>query len=271
MFDSGASNHVASNPALFHTLSEYGGPDEIVLGNGNTLSISHTSHSSLPTSSHPLNLHNVLFIPQLRNNLISVAKFYKSNHVSVEFLSTFFFFKDLCTGTILMWGVNVNDIYYAIICSLRNLPQINSAIISSKSILSWHHKLGHPSIKVFKFLLSHLGLSCNKVSSILFHCDSCSINKSYKLPFGTNYFKASKTLELVYSDVWGPIQLSNDGYTYYVTFVDFYSRYIWLYLMKNKSDVSTLFPQFRTLVEKYYNTPLVSLFTDNGGDFIKLT
>jgi len=45
---------------------------------------------------------------------------------------------------------------------------------------------------------------------------------------------------------------------------------MWLYPMKRKSDVSTLFPQFHTLVEKYYNTPLVSLFTDNGGEFIKL-
>ncbi|KAL4571389.1 hypothetical protein LXL04_018148 [Taraxacum kok-saghyz] len=36
MFDSGASHHVASNPASFHTLSEYRGPDEIVLGNGSS-------------------------------------------------------------------------------------------------------------------------------------------------------------------------------------------------------------------------------------------
>lgn len=41
--------------------------------------------------------------------------------------------------------------------------------------------------------------------------------------------------------------------------------------MKCKSEVSTPFPQFRTLVEKYYNTSLISLFTDNGGEFIKLT
>lgn len=36
MFDSGASHHVASNSSSLHTLSEYGGPDEIVLGNGPT-------------------------------------------------------------------------------------------------------------------------------------------------------------------------------------------------------------------------------------------
>lgn len=41
--------------------------------------------------------------------------------------------------------------------------------------------------------------------------------------------------------------------------------------MKRKSEVSTLFPQFRTLVEKDYNTSLISLFTGNGGEFVKLT
>ncbi|KAL4571517.1 hypothetical protein LXL04_018277 [Taraxacum kok-saghyz] len=120
MFDSGASHHVASNPASFHTLSEYGGPNEIVLGNGTGLSISHTGHSSLPTSSRLLHLHNILFVPQLRNNLIFVAKLCKSNNVSVEFFPSFFLVKDLRTGAILMRGVNINDIYYAAICSLHN-------------------------------------------------------------------------------------------------------------------------------------------------------
>lgn len=49
IFDSGASHHVASNPASFHTLLEYGGPDEIVLGNGKTLPISHIGHTLIPT------------------------------------------------------------------------------------------------------------------------------------------------------------------------------------------------------------------------------
>ncbi|KAL4570097.1 hypothetical protein LXL04_025748 [Taraxacum kok-saghyz] len=220
MFDSGASHHVASNPASFHTLSDYGGPDEIVLGIGKTLPISHTG------STHGRNSHA---------------------------------------------GVNINDIYYAAIRSLQHLPRVNSTITSTSSLGSWHHKLGHPSIKVFKLRLGHLGLSCNQNSFVSFHCNACSINKSHKLPFGSNSFQASKPLQLVYSDVWGPVQQSNDGFTYYVTFVDYYSRYIWLYPMKRKSDVSTLFPQFRSLVEKYYNTSLVSLFTDNGGEYIKLT
>ncbi|KAL4563134.1 hypothetical protein LXL04_027167 [Taraxacum kok-saghyz] len=194
--------------------------------------------SARPTASTPPWMFDSGASHHLRNNLISVAKLCKSNQVSVEFFPYSFLVKDLRTGAPLMRGVNINDIYYAARCSLHQLPRINFTTTSNTSVLSWHHKLGHPSIKVFKFLIRHLGMHCNKLSATSFHCNACSINKSHKFPFGSNSFKASKPLELVYSDVWGPVQSSNDGYTYYVTFVDYYSRYIWLYPMKRKSDVS---------------------------------
>lgn len=41
--------------------------------------------------------------------------------------------------------------------------------------------------------------------------------------------------------------------------------------MKHKSDVSPIFPKFKTLAEKYYNTSLISFFTDNGGEYVALT
>ncbi|KAC9592594.1 hypothetical protein E3N88_45594 [Mikania micrantha] len=268
MFDSGASNHATSDQASMHNLSEYGGPDEIVLGNGIALPISHIGQASIPTSSRPLTLSNVLLVPRLRNHLISVAKLCKTNNVSVEFFPFHFFVKDLRTGARLMRGVNINDVYYAPPTQPR--LQLNSSTKTFNSLLSWHHKLGHPSIKVLKRLLNNLGLDYNNVSNNLFHCDACSLNKSHKLPFGENSFKVSKPLELVYSDVWGPVKISNDGYQYYVIFVDFFSKYIWLYPIKRKSDVSTLFPIFKTLVEKFFKTSLVSLFSDNGGEYIGL-
>lgn len=71
MFDTGASHHVTADRSSLHTMSEYGGPDEIVLGNGKTLSISHVGHSKLPTSTRTLSLNNVLYVPTLRNNLVA--------------------------------------------------------------------------------------------------------------------------------------------------------------------------------------------------------
>ena len=63
MFDSGASHHIASDRYSLHTLSDYGGTEEIVLGNGTTLPISHSGQSSISTQSRSLQLQNVLFVP----------------------------------------------------------------------------------------------------------------------------------------------------------------------------------------------------------------
>lgn len=121
-----------------------------------------------------------------------MAKLCKTNHVSVEFFPYHFIAKDLCMGACLMRGVNINDIYYAAINFLRCLPRLNS--VTTTSLQSWHHKLGHPSTKVFKMLLRNLNLDSNKMFNSSFYCDSCLINKSHKQPFGPNTFHVSKLL-----------------------------------------------------------------------------
>lgn len=100
-----------------------------------------------------------------------------------------------------MRGVNVNDVYYSAIRTLRSLPQINSVTTSPGSLLCLHHKLGHHSIKVLKQLFQSLKLESPNMSTSSFHCDACLINKSHKLPLGSNSFTVSKPLEFVYSDV----------------------------------------------------------------------
>jgi hypothetical protein len=97
------------------------------------------------------------------------------------------------------------------------------------------------------------------------------ITQSHKLPFSESSLKSSKPLELIYTDVWGPAPTrSLDDFSYYLVFVDHFSKYVWLYPLKNKSDVSFIFPKFKSVVEKFFNLPIVSLYSDNGGEFIKL-
>ena len=64
--------------------------------------------------------------------------------------------------------------------------------------------------------------------------------------------------------------MSIKGFQYYVIFIDHYSKYVWLYPLKHKSNVSVLFPNFKKLVEKQLNSSIKMMFMDNGGEFIKL-
>ena len=81
-------------------------------------------------------------------------------------------------------------------------------------------------------------------------------------------------MQLVYTDVWGPTQKSIGCLAYYIIFVDFYSKYASFYPIKEKSkensDVAKLFPIVKHLVEKYFQTPLILIFSKNGGKYQSL-
>ncbi|MFS7908935.1 putative RNA-directed DNA polymerase [Helianthus anomalus] len=95
IFDTGASDHAVLNQSHVQTPREYGGPDEILLGDGTNLKITHIGDSKIPTLSRPLTLSRVLCVPTLQRNLVSVAKLCKTNKVSVEFFPSCFF----CEGS----------------------------------------------------------------------------------------------------------------------------------------------------------------------------
>lgn len=95
-------------------------------------------------------------------------------------------------------------------------------------------------------------------------------SKSQKLPFSFNSMTSSKPLQLIDSDVWSTSETSIDGFKYYILFVDHYTKYIWLYPLRNKSDVSQIFLQFKSLVENFFGFSIVSIFSDNGGEYKKL-
>ena len=79
------------------------------------------------------------------------------------------------------------------------------------------------------------------------------INKAYKQPFQTNSFQSHASLDLIYTNVWGPSNpISVDGSRYYLILVDHFTKCIWFYPMKMKSGVSIIFPQFKYFVENQF-------------------
>lgn len=70
----------------------------------------YRSLTSVTLPSRSLYLDKALVLPQLQNNLLSIAKLFRFNNVSVEFFPHHFVVKDLRTGMYLMSGMNVNDV-----------------------------------------------------------------------------------------------------------------------------------------------------------------
>ena len=82
-------------------------------------------------------------------------------------------------------------------------------------------------------------------------CESCLEGKMTKRSFSAKGTRAIEPLQLVHSDVCGPVSVqARGGYEYFVTFINDYSRYRYVYLMQRKSETFGKFKEFLAEAEK---------------------
>ena len=134
----------------------------------------------------------------------------------------------------------------------------------------WHARLGHPSFVIVQQVLRNNQLPCVGERSLETICDSCQKAKSHQLPYPISTSVSTRPLQLVFSDVWGPAHMSVGRHTYYVSFIDDFSKYTWIYLLKKRSDVFQVFQNFQALVERQFDTKILVVQSDWGGEYEKL-
>ena len=100
-------------------------------------------------------------------------------------------------------------------------------------------------------------------------CESCLLGKMTKLPFNGKGERENRLLDLIHTDVCGPMSIhARGGFVYFITFIDDYSRYGYLYLMRYKSEAFERFKEFRNEVEKQLARIIKSLKWDRGGEYL---
>ncbi|RDX67254.1 hypothetical protein CR513_53898, partial [Mucuna pruriens] len=78
-------------------------------------------------------------------------------------------------------------------------------------------------------------------------------------------------LDIVFFYVWDPASFySINGFSYYVICTYHYSKYLWLYMVKHKLDVSFHFLVFKSLVEKQSQSRIKTLYSNKGIEYINL-
>ena len=77
-------------------------------------------------------------------------------------------------------------------------------------------------------------------------------------------------LEMVHTYVWGPCAVSSLGESrFYVTFIDDFSRKVWVYFLKHKSEVFETFKKWKAEVENQTGLKVKCLRSDKGGEYDK--
>jgi hypothetical protein len=244
---------------------DYMGTDQIRIGDGKGLSINHIGTTRLFTPHSQIDLFDILHVPHISKNLISVHKFTKDTNTFFEFHPSYFLLKDRRTGKLLLHGLNKHRLY-------QFFPYANKtphyAMVGERaSTFQWHSRLGHPTLKIVRRVLSRfkLPVAAPKYSPI---CTACLGAKSKRLPLASSSGIATCPVALIYTDVWGLAPVSSrSGAKYYVSFLDAYSKYTWLYPVSLKSDVSSVFLKFKSYVERFFNTNIKAIQFDWGGEY----
>ncbi|MFS7962643.1 putative RNA-directed DNA polymerase [Helianthus anomalus] len=167
-------------------------------------------------------------------------------------------------------GPSNDGLYTFCLPRIQDVPKVafSTARVSSKT---WHQRLGHPHHQLLNTMFSKYCLPISD-KPCSFVCDTCLVGKSSKLYLPLSNYHSSHILDLVICDVWGPASVSSyDGHSYFLLCVDHYSKFMWFFPLKLKSYVFATFRQFITMVERQFKTKLISVQTDWGDEFSKLS
>ncbi|EPS58321.1 hypothetical protein M569_16494, partial [Genlisea aurea] len=218
--DTGATNHMAGKGSVLNNLKPYTGRDGVIIGDGSKLSISGIGATTLKQNNTQISLQNVLYVPKLTKNLLSISQLTSQQPINCEFTNNNFFVKDRATGHTQLIGHRKGDLYV-----LKHSPAAYfSTRFTSCSSDIWHQRLGHPQETMVHFLK----------------------NK-------------------------GLIHVNQNGYRYYACLVDEFSRYMWFFPLRQKSDFALIFLQFEAYVHRQFDQKIKILQTDNGGEFVNRT
>ena len=134
---------------------------------------------------------------------------------------------------------------------------------STYSLSLWHSLLGHASISRVKQLVSR-GL-LGSVSNKSFDRMPCQFGKQTTLPYNNSVSHALSSFDLIHYDVWGPSPISTPGGShYFVIFVDDFSRYTWIYLLKNHSELYQIYQDFTKIIETRFSKLIKVFRSDNA-------
>ncbi|RVW83189.1 Retrovirus-related Pol polyprotein from transposon TNT 1-94 [Vitis vinifera] len=203
-------------------LSEYKGRHMVVTVNNSKLPIAHIGNTIVSSqyNTNDVSLQNVYHVPGMKKNLLSVAQLTSSGHF-------------------VLFGPQDVKVY-------RDLEIMEESVIKGRRL---------ESVYVMSAETAYVDKTRKNKTTDLWHMRlRCQYGKAHQLPYEESKWKAKGPLELIHSDVFGPVkQASLSGMKNMVTFIDDFSRYVWVYFMKEKSETFSKFKEFKEMTEAEQN------------------
>ena len=219
-------------------------------------------------------LSKVLHIPSAGpTNLISVSQLtVKRINISFKRESAEIY----CDGLLMAIAKRVDRLYT--ILTDGNVTD-EGLLISLKDQMPatlWHYRLGHLHQQaVLKMSSNELvsGMPVLQANRITSRCDACLKGKMIRTSFKPAAYRSTAPLELIHSDLCGPMQQKSfGGCCYFMLLIDDFTKFTTVYFLKKKSEAAECFKADKTHVERVHhgkgkNHVIKSVRTDGGGEY----
>ncbi|KAL4377627.1 hypothetical protein GQ457_02G041370 [Hibiscus cannabinus] len=209
--DSGCSHHMTGNISLLSELDE-SYKKTVRLGDSKQLQVEGKGIVAMQNNHGKINhLYNVLYVPNLSQNLLSVGQLL-SRGFTVTFDKSSCLVASKASGKVLVKASMTQNKLFPV-----DLTRVETcALIAQKEEVTalWHRRYGHININNLKMLQQKEMVKGMPVLGTLDICEACIYGKQSKKPFSTQKaWRATKFLELVHGDLCGPMQTETFGGT----------------------------------------------------------
>ena len=153
---------------------------------------------------------------------------------------------------------------------INKISNISSFVANVECSNMWHARLGHVNLNSIKRMMS-LNLIPKASIDLKQKCETCIQAKQPRKSFTTCIERETNLLELVHSDVCDSNDvLTRGGKRYFITFIDDFSKYCYVYLVNHKSELFDKFKVYKTEVENQLERKIKILRSDRGGEYTSL-
>ncbi|KAJ0048663.1 hypothetical protein Pint_16358 [Pistacia integerrima] len=260
--DSGASNHMCGRKEVFVELHDHiCGP--VTLGDTSKLAIAGKGKIAIYQKNGAKTfISGVYYIPNMKSNILSLGQLLQKGHI-IHMENNLLELRNAERYLIARVRMTKNRMFPLYLNT--KLERCLASIIESEAG-RWHLRFGHLHFHGLKLLSTRSmvrGLPSLEVPNHI--CATCVIGKQARSPFPTGgTWRAQETLQLVHTDICGPLEpKSFGGNRYFITFIDDFSRKVWVYFLKEKSATFDVFKTFKAYSETESGNKLVTILVDS--------
>jgi len=235
---------------------------KVKIGNGDYIDVKGIGDIAIDSDSGVKIISDMLYVPEIDINMLSVGQLLEKDFVVV--------FKDKTCEIF-----DTNDIkILSVRMKGKSLPANMQTDLAYPSVADhgqlWHKRLGHYHYSALSFIQKNdLVQNMPSIEVRDNVCGVCELGKQSRKPFPHNQvLRVESKLQLVHTDVYGPMNTKSiNGSWYFILFIDDFSRFCWVYFMKQKFEVPDIFGIFKKLVENQCGKKIKVIISDNDTEY----